>query len=63
MNTVGVSFTEAVDCATINPARNLGIDDRKGSIELGKDADFVVVDENYNVYMTVCRGKIVYSQL
>lgn len=62
-NTLNLSFTDAVDCATINPAKNLKVDDRKGSIELGKDADFVVVDENYNVYMTVCRGKIVYSQL
>ena len=62
-NTLNLSFTDAVDCATINPARNLHVDDRKGSIELGKDADFVVVDENYNVYMTVCRGKVVYSKL
>ncbi len=63
MNTVGVSFTEAVDCATINPARNLGIDDRKGSIMLGKDADLAVVDKDFNVYMTICRGKVVYSKL
>ena len=62
-NTVGVSFTDAVDCATINPAKNLKVDDRKGSIELGKDADFTVVDEDFNVYMTVCRGKVVYSKL
>ena len=63
MNTVGISFTEAVDCATINPARNLGIDDRKGSIMLGKDADLAVVDKDFNVYMTICRGKVVYSKL
>ena len=33
---------------TINPARVLRIDDRKGSIEIGKDADLTVVDENNN---------------
>ncbi len=63
MNTTGVAFTDAVDCATINPAKNLGVDNRKGSIEIGKDADFTVVDKDFNVYMTVCRGKIVYSRL
>ena len=63
MNTVNISLTDAVDCATINPARVLGIDDRKGSIELGKDADLIVVDKDLNVYMTICRGNIVYSKL
>lgn len=62
-NTLGISFIDAVDCATINPARCLGVDDRKGSIEVGKDADLIVVDDNFNVYMTICRGKIVYSNL
>ena len=62
-NTLGISFVDAVDCATINPARCLGVDDRKGSIEVGKDADLIVVDENFNVYMTICRGKVVYSNL
>lgn len=57
---VGVSFTDAVDFATINPARNLKIDDRKGSIDLEKDADFAVLDENFDVYMTVRGGEIVY---
>ena len=63
MNTVNISLAEAVDCATINPARVLGIADRKGSIELGKDADLIVVDKDLNVYMTICRGNVVYSKL
>ena len=62
-NTLNLSLIEAIDCATINPARNLGVDDRKGSIELGKDADLVVDDDDLNVYMTICRGKVVYSKL
>ena len=63
MNTLGLSLEDAVDCATINPARVLHVDDRKGSIEVGKDADLIVVDENMNVYMTICRGEVVYSKL
>ena len=37
---------EALKAITINPARHLGVDHRVGSIEVGKDADFVVVDGN-----------------
>ena len=62
-NTLGLSFTDAIDFASINPARCLGVDDRKGSIEVGKDADLIVVDEDYNVYMTICRGNVMYSKL
>ena len=63
MKATGISLVDAVDLATINPAKCLHIEDRKGSIEIGKDADFVVVDQDFNVYMTVCRGEIVYSKL
>ena len=60
--TIGLSFTQAVDLATINPAKNLGIFDHKGSIKKGKDADFAVVDKDFNVYMTVRGGNIVYEK-
>jgi N-acetylglucosamine-6-phosphate deacetylase len=63
MKTLNLSLEDAVDCATINPARVLHVDDRKGSIEVGKDADLTVVDENMNVYMTICRGEVVYSKI
>ncbi|MDE5547386.1 MAG: amidohydrolase family protein, partial [Clostridia bacterium] len=59
---VGVPFLRAVDCATINPARNLGIDKQAGSIALGKNADFTVLDGNYDVVCTVRGGNIVYAR-
>ena len=62
-NTLNLGFTEAIDCATINPARCLSVEDRKGSIEVGKDADLIVVDKDYNVYMTICRGNVIFSKL
>ena len=34
-----------------------------GSCDLGKDADFVVVDKDFNVYMTVVNGNVVYNNL
>ena len=58
---VGVPFTQAVDYATINPAKNLKIDNEAGSIKLGKHADFTVLNAAYDVIMTVRGGEIVYQ--
>ena len=58
---VGVPFTKAVDFATINPARMLGIDKETGSIAVGKRADFTVINENYDVLYTVSGGKVIYK--
>ncbi|MGD9604823.1 MAG: N-acetylglucosamine-6-phosphate deacetylase [Bacilli bacterium] len=57
-----LSLTEAIDLATINPARCLGIDHEKGEIALGKDADFTIIDEHLNVYMTIRNGKVIYKK-
>ena len=58
---VGVPFTQAVDFATINPARMLGIDNETGSIAIGKRADFTVINENYDVLYTISGGKVIYK--
>lgn len=39
-----ISFNKAVEISATNPAKLFGIDDRKGSIEIGKDADIVIYD-------------------
>jgi imidazolonepropionase-like amidohydrolase len=41
----GMTETEALSMVTINPAKQLGIDNRVGSIEVGKDADLVLYDK------------------
>jgi adenine deaminase len=41
----GLSETEALALVTLNPAKQLGIDNRVGSIEVGKDADLVIYDK------------------
>lgn len=56
-----VPFTDAVDFATINPAKNLGLDKEIGSIEVGKSADFTVLDEEFRVCLTVRAGNIIYK--
>ncbi|MGI8704604.1 MAG: amidohydrolase family protein [Sphingomicrobium sp.] len=40
----GLSKAEALKTATINPAKLVGIDDRTGSIVVGKEADLLLVD-------------------
>lgn len=49
-------FDQALNSCTINPARCLGVDDRKGKLVAGYDADFVVLEDNYDVAQTYCRG-------
>ena len=58
----GVSLLQAVDCATANPARTLGIYGETGSIRVGKRADFAVLDSRFRVVMTVRDGNIVYQR-
>lgn len=52
---------EAAALATLNPAKLLRMDHCKGSIEVGKDADLAVFDENFNIRMTFSEGDIIYS--
>lgn len=63
----GMKEEKALEAITINPARVLGIEDRVGSIEVGKDADIVIWDNspfeiNSNVLYTIIDGKIVYKK-
>lgn len=58
----GASFTDAVDFATINPAKNLGVDGEYGSIAVGKAADFAVLSPEFEVELTVRDGNVVYKK-
>ena len=52
-----VPFNYAINSCTINPARCLGVDDRKGLIGVGMDADLVVLEPDYKVHQTYCLGR------
>ena len=52
-----VPFNYAINACTINPARCLGVDGRKGSIRVGMDADIVVLEKDYKVRQTYCMGE------
>ena len=52
-----IPFDTALNSCTINPARCLGVDDRKGKLTAGYDAYVVVLEDDYTVCHTYCRGK------
>ena len=54
---MGIPFGTAVKCATVNPAKAIGIYDRYGSIEAGKVANVVLLDQDLNVKQVYLRGK------
>ncbi|MFW5984776.1 MAG: N-acetylglucosamine-6-phosphate deacetylase [Halanaerobiaceae bacterium] len=54
---VGLSLKQAVEAASLNPARLLGIEQTKGSLKAGKDADFIVFDQDISVQETYLQGK------
>ncbi len=58
----GISVSEAVNMASLNPARILGLDDEIGSIAVGKEANLALLDRDYNVLGTVLRGKFVFGK-
>lgn len=51
---------EAVNCASLNPAKALGEDDKIGSIEVGKCADIIIADDKFKVLTTILDGEIRY---
>jgi len=64
----GMDEMEALKAITINAAEIVGIADRVGSLEVGKDADIVIFNGNpldikTKVYMTIINGKIVYQEV
>lgn len=61
VNLAGVSLTEAIRMAATTPAKIMKVDGRKGSIEIGKDADIVIFDQDIHIQQTIIAGKIIYS--
>jgi len=62
INEVGVPLLKAIQMATLNPAKCLGIEGKKGSLEPGKDADIVILDKKLEVELTMVKGKVVFRR-
>lgn len=57
-----LSLREAMRMVTLTPAEILGVSDHKGSLQKGKDADLLIMDENINIHKTIIQGKIDYDR-
>ena len=60
MEATGLSLVEVLTMATITAAHSIGEAERKGSLEPGKDADIILLDEAHKVKMTIVGGTVVY---
>jgi N-acetylglucosamine-6-phosphate deacetylase len=60
---VGLPLHNAVQMASLNPVRAIGMSDKMGSVEAGKEANLIVIDNDVNVYLTMVNGQIVYNQI
>ncbi len=56
-----VPLLDAVCMITSTPARIMKIENRKGSLVKGKDADIIIFDDDINIKMTMINGKVVYA--
>lgn len=52
---------KVVAAASLNPAKAIGVSDRKGSLEAGKDADIIITDNDFNILKTIIGGEIKYE--
>ena len=58
----GCSLGEAIKCATYNPAKCLGIENKKGTLRAGADADLIVLDRKGYVQSTWVKGRQVWTR-
>ena len=56
-----IPLNECVNGASLNPATTLGIADKKGSLTVGKDADIIITDAQFNIEKTIIKGEIKYE--
>ena len=62
IETTELSLAQSMVFFTENPAKMLGIYHAKGSIDVGKDADLIMVDDDLNIISTFSRGEVIYSK-
>lgn len=61
VNMANIPLNEAVQMITKTPARIMGVENQKGTLTVGKDADLVIFDPDITVHMTIVGGNVVYQ--
>ena len=60
-NNTTLPLWECVNCASLNPATAIGVADKKGSIEIGKDADIIIADKEFDIIKTIIKVETKYE--
>ena len=61
MDAFDVPLVEAIRMARLTPARVMGVDDRKGSLEAGQDVDIAIFEDDFSAWRTIIRGQWAYA--
>lgn len=63
MKNTNLPINEAINLASLNPAKSINMHNTKGSLEIDKDADIALFDEEMNCYMSISKGEIIFNNL
>ena len=63
INLADIPLVQAIKMITFTPARVIGIESKKGSIGLGKDADIVVFDKDINISLVIVEREIRFNKI
>ncbi len=55
-------LAKVIELVTINQATYIGVQDKKGTLDIGKDADIVILDDGLDIYYTMGKGKKLYEK-
>ncbi len=58
----GIEIFDAVKCASLNPAKAIGEDEKIGSVKVGKCADLIITDDKFDVLTTILGGIVRYKK-
>lgn len=62
LNHTGNTIEKVISYVTINPATVIHMQDTKGTLDIGKDADITVFDSNINIQITIGKGRVIYEK-
>jgi N-acetylglucosamine-6-phosphate deacetylase len=62
INVAKLPLSETIQMITRTPAAIIGVEDKKGSLAPGRDADVIIFDDNITIQKTIIKGRVVYDR-
>jgi N-acetylglucosamine-6-phosphate deacetylase len=62
INIANLPLSETIQMITATPAAIIGVEDKKGALAPGKDADVIIFNDNITIQTTIIKGKVVYNR-